>query len=46
MENLIHALNILWMGMLSIFIGITVIYIIILILGKISDFKPKDKNEN
>jgi hypothetical protein len=44
MDDLIHALNILWMGMLAIFIGITVIYLIILILGHISDIKPKSKN--
>lgn len=36
-ENFLKSLDILWMGMLTIFLGIAIIYVIILILSKVKD---------
>ena len=35
--DLVKSINILWKGMLTIFIGIGIIYLIILLLSKVKD---------
>lgn len=39
MENLIRALEISWKGMLTIFVGITAIYLAIFILSNLDNIK-------
>ncbi|CCY07111.1 unknown [Coprobacillus sp. CAG:698] len=40
-ENLIEALNIGWKGILALFLGMAIIFILIFILNKITNKKAK-----
>lgn len=42
-ENLLKSLDILWMGMLTIFLGIGIIYLIIYALSHVKDRETEEE---
>ena len=45
-ETILQALEIMWKGMLGIFVALVVIMIFVWIMAKIGNKKPEEKKEN